>query len=560
MSEETDKAKSFWARPESLVLYISMFVMGSCGIAYEYTFSKTAADLLGNSPRQWAIVIGLMMLFMGIGADLQKHFSDDALFDKFVFFEILLGLVGGTGTLILIYVFGFSPNHYVLVQYLIVVSVGLLIGLEIPIITRLNEVYSDSLRFNLGAVLKMDYLGSFAGSLFWIFVLPVFFSMVQTGLVLGVLNLLVVVVTIFYFRRLIRRLRLLLSITFVGLALLGGLLYRCHDLTSHAEQYLFRNRVVVSKTTQFQHIVVTESPTGRIDCFINANLQFSSFDEHIYHDWLVHPAMHLAGQRKRVLVLGGGDGLAVREVLKYPDVEQIVLCDIDPEMTRLATENPILRRLNEGSLQHAKVSSINAGGVTAGEAQDILMSRQRRSGPKPPGVLAEVKIVNIDAMQFLVNLTGRFDVIIADFPDPNSRELAKLYSKEFYQLVGEHLSADGIFIQQSTSPSFAREAYLCIGRTLEAAGLHAVPVHDHVPSFGDWGWWVAGNISADQIRERLGKLDQLTVPTRYLSPEVIRSGMVFGKDRLVTNETGISQVTNDRVYQYYVAGWQETYQ
>lgn len=557
MSEE--KPKSFWGRPESLVLYISMFVMGSCGIAYEYTFSKTAADLLGNSPKQWAIVIGLMMLFMGIGADLQKHFSDDALFDKFVFFEILLGLVGGTGTLILLYVFGLSPGHYVLVQYLIVVSVGLLIGLEIPIITRLNEVYSDSLRFNLGAVLKMDYLGSFAGSLFWIFVLPVFFSMVQTGLVLGVLNLLVVVATIFYFRRLIRRVRLLLTVTIMGLALLGGLLYRCHDLTSHAEQFLFRHSIVLSRTTQFQHIVVTESPAGRIDCFINGAQQFSSADEHIYHDWMVHPAMHLAGQRKRVLVLGGGDGLAVREVLKYTELEQVVLCDIDPEMTRLAAENPIFRRINEGSLRNAKVETVAAGGVTEGEAVSLEMPSQRRSGPTSHGELAEIKIINLDAMQFLVNATGRFDVIIADFPDPNSRELAKLYSREFYQLVGEHLSADGIFIQQSTSPSFAREAFLCIGRTLEAAGLRAVPVHDHVPSFGDWGWWIAGNISADQIRKRLGEIDQLSVPTRYLSPEMLRKGLIFGKDRLVTKETGISQVTNDRVYQYYDAGWQENF-
>ena len=186
---------------ESWVLYFAMFVMGACGLAYEYTLSKVASDILGNSVRQWAIIIGVMMFFMGVGSDIQKYLSNKHLVDKFIFFEILIGLLGAFGPVTLVYAYGAFPSHYILVQYFFVFTIGLIIGFEIPLITRINETFIRELKFNIGNVLKMDYVGALFGSLFWIFVLPLYFSTVETAFVLGILNVLVAVVTLVFFSK-----------------------------------------------------------------------------------------------------------------------------------------------------------------------------------------------------------------------------------------------------------------------------------------------------------------------------------------------------------------------
>ena len=338
----------------SVVLYVSIFIMGACGLAYEYTLSKVASDILGNSIRQWAIIIGVMMFFMGVGSDIQKYLSNTHLIDKFVFLEILIGLLGAFGPIALLATYATSPSHYVLVQHFFVTSIGLIIGFEIPIITRINETYIQELRFNLGAVLKMDYIGALVGSLIWIFLLPQFFTIVETAFVLGILNILVAMFTLFFFFKLIKfRKTLVVLISLVFAAILVGLVF-AKDWASFSEQQLYRDRVIFSETTQFQHIVLTESRSGDISCFINGHLQFNSFDEYIYHEQLVHPAFAIAPSRRNVLILGGGDGLALREVLKYPDVQSVTLCDIDPRITTLARENEHFRRMNQNSLQNSR--------------------------------------------------------------------------------------------------------------------------------------------------------------------------------------------------------------
>ncbi|MEJ2546064.1 MAG: hypothetical protein P8Y99_18530, partial [Calditrichaceae bacterium] len=160
-------------------------------MAYEYTLSKVASDLLGNSVRQWAIIIGVMMFFMGIGSDVQKYFSNKFLIDQFILYEILLGLLGAFGPIALLFFYGQYNEYYILIQYLFICSIGLIIGFEIPLITRINETYISELKFNIGAVLKMDYIGALAGSLAWIFLLPKFFTIIETAFVLGLLNVLV---------------------------------------------------------------------------------------------------------------------------------------------------------------------------------------------------------------------------------------------------------------------------------------------------------------------------------------------------------------------------------
>ncbi|MCP4685352.1 MAG: spermidine synthase, partial [bacterium] len=273
-----------------------------------------------------------------------------------------------------------------------------------------------------------------------------------------------------------------------------------------AEQYLYRDKVVFSHTSDYQHIVVTESKAGDVSCYINGQLQFNSFDEYIYHEQLVHPAFVLAPVRKRVLVLGGGDGLAVREILKYSEVESITLCDLDPVMTELARNNEYFAEMNRNSLQDARLVVIDNHALVPSGTEPILVRSQKNPYNAPAGTVAEVAIINIDAARFVEQISGVYDVIIIDFPDPNTPELAKLYSKKFYTQIARKLAAYGIMVQQATSPVQAKEAFLCIGRTMEASGLAAVPYHDNVPSFGEWGWWIAGRkerYAAEDLQTKL---------------------------------------------------------
>ncbi len=546
---------------ESLVLYFSMFVMGGCGLAYEYTFSRIASDLLGNSTRQWAIIIGVMLFFMGVGADLQKYLKDRRMLDKLILSEIALGLLGGFGPIAMLFAYGQWSQHYVMVQYFFICSIGLLIGLEIPLITRINETYSKELRFNLAGILKMDYIGSLCGALCWIYILPLFFTMVEMAFVLALFTVAAAAITFFYFRRLIHY---QLPLVLLLLASACGLAYsftQTKDWTHHAEQYLYRDRIVYSKTSKYQHMLITESSAGEISCYINGHLQFNGADEFVYHENLVHPAMSIATRKKRVLILGGGDGLALREVLKYPEVEEVTLVDLDPMMTELAATNPYFVRMNQGSLSDAKVNIIKNHALVEGKNETLVVPNQKSPFQRSEGAVAEIKILNIDAAKFVEQVAGRFDVIIMDFPDPNSMELSKLYARHFYENVKKRLAVSGVLVQQSTSPIYARDAFLCIGRTLAASGFAVIPYHDNVPSFGEWGWWMAvheGTQSPEKIRNALAGLDEITVDTRYLTPELIHASLVFGKDQLESDKEDINTLISPQVYKYYLQGWRKS--
>lgn len=547
----------------SAILYLTTFIMGGCGLAYEYTLSRVAADLLGNSARQWALVIGAMMFCMGIGADLQKRLKDKLLLDKFIAAEILLGILGGLGPLLLLFAYGLAPEYYVIVQYTFICSIGLLLGFELPLIARLNSVYTDQLKVNLGKVLKMDYIGALAGALIWVFILPKFFTLIESAFILGLMNLSAAVILLLYFRKKVELSGRLWTFFLLALIILSGSFLKARPWTASAEQYLYRDRVILSKTTHYQHIVLTQSRSHEICCYINGSLQFNSADEHIYHENLVHPAFTLVPHPRRVLILGGGDGLAAREILKYRSLKEIVLCDLDPEMTNLARRNPVMTKLNQNSLSSARIVILkNNALIETDKKEKILINNQHKRFGSRPELAAEVSLINLDAASLLENLAGKFDIIIIDFPDPNNEELAKLYSRTFYRRLADRLAIDGIFVQQSTSPFHAREAFMCIGRTIKAAGLSAIPYHDNVPSFGEWGWWLGGNKnrwSAQTLKKALAEVKKITVATRYLTPELIHASLYFGKDQLISDETAINTLVNHKIFTYYLQGWQTGY-
>ena len=565
---------------ESLILYFSLFFMASCGISYEYNFSKISSDLLGNSVKQWAIIIGLMMLFMGVGSDLQKYFKDEKLLDRFILFEILLGLIGGFGSIIMLYSFGSFKDHFILLQYMLIIIVGLLIGLEIPLLSRINEKYTKSLRFNIGNVLKMDYIGSFAGALIWVFVLPKFFTLIEISFLLGFINIIVALATLLFFRKDLYHKKILLFLIFISIIGISYGFVKSDEWSFFSEQKLFQDRIVFSKTTPYQHIIITESKANDVFCYINGNLQFSSIDEFIYHEMLVHPAMLFSAdkKRKKILVLGGGDGLAVRELLKYKNVKDITLVDLDPEMTKIASKNEYLTKLNKNSLHDAKLNIINNNVLIAprskkSEKDSIFIPNQNKFKQFNSNFVAEVLVVNIDAYKFVEQISGVYDVIIIDFPDPNSLELSKLYSRGFYQRVYKKLSKGGVVIQQSTSPYHAKEVFLTIGRTMKAAGLLTVPYHENIPTFGEWGFWIGGRDidfgkDKQQMLDNLKKIDyNKRIRNRFIegdnqlnfiTADIIKSSFNFGKKILETDDERVNTIVTDVIFEQYYEAWKSS--
>ncbi len=536
------------------VLGMSMLFVGICGISYEYTFSRLASDILGNSVKQWAIVIGLMMFFMGVGADLQKYFPDRLNVDNFILLEIILGLLGGIGPSITLYAFGAFHDHFIIIHYFFICSIGMLIGLEIPLLTRVNEMTVPSLKHNLGLILKMDYIGSFIGALVWVFILPKLFNVLEISFFLGIVNIGVALFTWVWFYPWMQYKKAIPLAGLVVMAILVTGLVNGKKITLTSEQMLYQDPIIYSKTTEYQRIVITRSHSDDLYLYINGHLQFSSMDEYIYHEFLVHPVLASAPHRKNILVLGGGDGLAIREILKYEDVERITLVDIDPEVTRLAAEVPEWVEMNKGSLLNAKVMEVAPSGVSKGEKTRLVQRGIGHFRREKIHDQIEVHLYNLDAYAFVQELSGIYDIIVVDFPDPNSDELAKLYSLEFYSLLKKKLAFDGMLIQQSSSPARAREVFLIIGRTMKAAGFECLPIRQYIPSFGDWGWWIAGHdnrFNPEGLKARISNPTDLPTEVRYITKDLINSSLEFGKNALDSPFQDINTLLDKRVSDHY---------
>lgn len=540
-----------------LVLAVSMFVTGGCGLVAQYILSTVSTYILGNSIEQFSVIIALTLLMMGLAGIAQRFISDRALVEKFVATEAAIGILCGFTPLAMYFAFATMWDHFVLVQYFLILSIGFLIGLEIPLAIRINERFAKNLKSNIANIWALDYVGSFVGALIWAFLLIKTLPLTEISFLVGFLNLGVAALTLAVFQK--RGAVPASWLAWAGLvlaaAMLGAGFARNRPLSMELEQRLYDDRIIHAETSKYQRIVITENPRLKdTRLFLNGNLQFSSMDEKIYHEQLVHPALGLAALPRRVLILGGGDGLAVREVLKHREVKEVVLVDLDPAMVALGRSHPRLRALNAGAFDDARVSARMPEGIASTGRRDVFQESGRTSSKRQDDEpVAVVDVYTVDAAAF-ARLGGTpFDVVIVDLPDPSSVELAKLYSREFYRDLGRLLAKDGVMVVQATSPYHAKEAFLCIKRTLASAGLSVLPYQDNVPSFGAWGWILAAHrpIPAHKIAS-------LQMPeTRYLTPEVFRKALVFGKGELETKETDTSTLMRPRVLDYYLGtGWQ----
>lgn len=449
-------------RPAEVALLASVFVVAACGLVYELAAGALASYLLGDSVLQFSTVIGAYLFAMGIGSWLSRHIERQ-LVANFLRIELLVGLIGGLMPAALFVAHSLLPVSAVApfraLLYGLVLTVGILVGLEIPLVMRLlKRHFSEryALKDLVSQVLTFDYLGALAVSVAFPLLLVPQLGLVRTGVVFGLLNVAVAVWALWLFRAELRAWRAHALACAAVLAALGAALLGADRLTTWAEDRFYGDRIVFSQSSPYQRVVVTSGSAG-VRLFLNGNLQFHSRDEYRYHEALVHPAMAAHGAPKRVLVLGGGDGMAVREVLKHPAVEHVTLVELDPAMTRLFSTEPLLTALNGDALKSPKLT-----------------------------------IVNDDAFGWLDRHDALFDVIVVDFPDPSNHAIGKLYSTSFYALMARHLAASGYAVVQTTSPLIARKSFWTVVSTIEAVGLLATPYHAHVPSFGEWGFVLAG--------------------------------------------------------------------
>ena len=557
-------------RTATILLASSMFFTGAAGFIFECILGTVASYILGNSIEQFSVTIALMMLMMGIAGWWQSRLSDDHLIEKFLAVEAALALLGGFAPIAVYGAYASMETHFALVQYFFVTSIGFLIGLEIPLVLRINRRFSPHLKSNIATVFSTDYVGAFIGALVWAFFLLRYYPLTETSFLAAGLNFLVAAATYLYFTATgaVSNKRFSFAVVALTAAALSFGYVRNQDWSRLFEQRFYDRPIVVSSTTRYQHIVMTAS-VDPLDyrLYLNGNLQFSSADERIYHEMLVHPAMALVENPRQVLILGGGDGLGLREVLKHPGVEQAVLVDIDPEMIELARSHPVLSELNEGALRAARVDLVLDGVVEpAGFESAVYETSHRREGAWGYGVeeAARVQVYVVDADRMADLLPVKQDVIVIDLPDPSSIELIKLYSLEFYLKLRRRLNPGAVMVVQSTSPYHAKESFLCILRTLEAAGFATLPYHDNVPSFGDWGWILAwepdrrSGEMADAV-EALRGFGVEPSALRYLTPDVFEAALVFGKGALDSEQIEVNRLMQPALLRFYLSdSWRST--
>lgn len=494
-------------------LLLSVFAIASCGLVYELVSGALASYLLGDSITQFSTIIGTYLFAMGVGSYLSRYIGR-GLITRFIQIEIAVGLVGGFSAAAMFLAFSYLGSLRG-VLYGFVIAVGILVGLEIPLLIR---ILKSRIQFRdlVSQVLTFDYLGALVASLLFPLLLGPKLGLVRTCLLFGLLNAAVALATAWMFRRDLPGVRSLTGQCVAAVVVLAAGFGLADQITTYAEQGLYADEIILARTTPYQRIIVTRWQDD-IRLFLGGHLQFSSKDEYRYHEALVHPGLQALARPTQVLVLGGGDGLALREIVKRPDVGAVTLVDLDAEVTKLFASNTSLRAMNQNAFADARV-----------------------------------KVTNADAFIWLQSDPGFYDFVVVDFPDPTNHSIGKLYSTAFYRLLERHLSAQGIIVVQSTSPLFARKSYWCIARTIESVGLTVSPYHVYVPSFGEWGFVMAS-------RRPYRAPATLPPGLRFLSLEILRQLFVFPPD-MQPVDVEVNRLDNQILVQYYDAEWHQVTQ
>lgn len=507
-------------------LFLSLFATGLSGIVAEYCFATLSTYFIGDSVKQWAIVISLMVFSMGLGSRFTKRLEKH-IFRWFIFIEFTLSICVSFSA-VSTYFLATQTNWIELYIYSMSMLTGILIGMEIPLAVRLNDEF-ESLKLNVANVLEKDYYGSLIGGLFFVFIGLPYLGLTYTPFLLGGINLMVAMLLLYSFKKELiskeRRQLILGSLGILVLLIVGAL--GAEKIVLYGEQNKFKDKIVIQQQSMYQKIVVTQWKEDYW-LYLNDNLQFSSFDEPLYHEVLIHPVMTALSKPRNILILGGGDGLAARELLKYEDIQQITLVDLDPALTNLFRKDKRMTEINNNALNHPKVN-----------------------------------IINQDGFSFMNESKAIFDLIIIDLPDPRNVELGRLYSKEFYETCLLHLTPKGGIITQAGSPYYTPTAYKCIELTMGEAGFSTLGLHNQILSMGEWGWVLGSKEkrSKEDLIQSIRRFDQKQVQTEWFNRESVNLITSFGKDYYGESKEKIeiNQINNPVLYRYYQKGNWDTY-
>jgi len=491
-----------------LLLLASVFVIATCGLIYELIAGTLASYLLGDSVTQFSTVIGVYLFAMGVGAWLSQWIVRHEA-RIFVQVQLLIGVIGGGSAAALFFLFAHVASFRVLL-YALVLAVGTLVGLEIPLLLR---ILKDRLEFKdlVARVLTFDYIGALLASLLFPLVLVPKLGLVRSGFFFGILNVVVALASLQVLERPGRWRDQTRLLSLGVLVLLGAGFVWSERWLAWNETSLYADPIIYATSSPYQRLVLTRHRDD-VRLHLNQNLQFSARDEYRYHEVLVHPGLSRLPGAAAVLVLGGGDGLAVREVLRYTHISRIVLVDLDRVMTDLFSRQPLLTQLNGGSLQAPRV-----------------------------------EVVNADAFAWLAGNTNRFDFVVCDFPDPSNFSLGKLYTTAFYQRLRAVLNPGAAVTIQCTSPYVARKTFWCVDETLRAAGFLTEPYHQFVPSFGEWGF-IVGSLAP------MGAEFRLPTGLRFLNPAGLPALFQFPPD-MDRVPVDVNRLNNQALVRYFEEEW-----
>ena len=538
-----------------------MAVLAGCGLIYEYLLSAYAGRILGTVESTIYTMIGLMIVSMGLGSFAARVFKEP--FTTFAWLESLIAFFGVSCILLIALAVSFSavlprviantfnlPPDLVpaggllnglqkfaqLTPYIFGAAIGFFIGMEIPLIARVREkVHGEHLEHNTGTIYGADYIGAGAGAAIWVTIMLAI-DITKAAVITAAVNLLAGLIFLYFFWARIRFRKMLLTVHGLIVGLVVIIYMYGENWSVKMTDLLYEDEVVFSHSSRYQHFVVTErylsNQTEPIyGFFINGRLQFSSNDEHIYHSMLVYPPMLVANKQNRVLIIGGGDGLALRDVLRF-EPEAVTLIDLDSELVKFFTEADDMSEFRSGLV----------------ELNDYAFSDKR------------VNRIYGDAfieVEKLVKQAVRFDVIIVDLPDPSHPDLDRMYTTYFYERLGDLLNKDGAMSVQSTSPYHAKRAFLSIGKTMSAAGFTTVEQYrQNIPSFGEWGWSIATH-SRTLARQRLIGMDTVNLrDNQWLTIDLLVAAFEFPGDFFSELEQiEVNHLGQNRIYRYHNDAW-----
>lgn len=511
MSESSSRSYADLPQKQAVALLGAILVVALCGIVYELIIGTVSSYLLGNSVHQFSLTIGFFMFAMGVGSYVSRFISGN-LIQWFIIVELILAFVGGMCSITLFMIFPFAPWLFTVAMFAFISAIGFLVGLEIPLLTRVLSERSTT-RESISDVLSLDYIGALIGSVAFPILLLPSLGLISSSFAIGLTNAAIALLTVFWLWDRLDTPKRILKYVLLTIVLLAGLTFSAGRITAFAQDHLYFDQIVWRKQTQYQSLVVTNTwRKNDVRLFIDGHLQFAEVDEYRYHEALVHPVLSWGGtEPEHILLLGGGDGLAVREVLRHPSVESIDLVDLDPGMTKLGQEFAPMVALNGNSMHDPRVT-----------------------------------VYNTDAFTYVKNTDKRYDRVILDFPDPHNEALSKLYSVEFYAMVKGVMTDDATLVTQSSSPFFTPHTYWTISETLDEIFPNVVNYNVMIPSFGVWGFNIA-SLTSDKAPGTLPE------GLRFMSEDAFDAALFFSPDLMPRHELAANSIFNPNIYREYAS-------